>query len=133
MRRTIRFLGVAGIWCGILLLLGSTARAGTASGSWEKGDVGRGETVYNQTCVVCHGADGKGAIPGTPDLGTRLSQPDDVLFEHVEDGFQSPGSPLAMPARGGNPALGDQELIDAICYMRSKFGGGETVASACPR
>lgn len=72
------------------------------------GDPKTGEELYNGTCVACHGADGKGAFDGIPDLTGkrgRLVKSDDLLFEHMRDGFQSDGSFMAMPPKGGNPGL----------------------------
>lgn len=34
----------------------------------EQPDATKGATVFTQNCVACHGEDGKGAIPGTPDF-----------------------------------------------------------------
>lgn len=83
-----------------------------------------GGQVYAQTCIVCHGADGKGAIPGTSDF-TRgdcpLAKSDDVLLQHAERGFQTPGSPMAMPPNGGNASMSGEDLKDAIAYMRRSF------------
>jgi len=81
-----------------------------------------GVQIYKQTCVACHGADGSGAIPGVPDFGERLSKSDDTLLQHIIEGFQSPGSPMAMPARGGNPNYTDQDLREALSYIRNNFG-----------
>ncbi len=84
-----------------------------------------GQEIYQQTCIACHGADGTGAFAGVPDFTDpkgRLSKSDDVLLQHVRNGFQSPGSPMAMPPRGGNSNLTDADLRNVIQYLRSKFG-----------
>lgn len=83
-----------------------------------------GKAVYETTCFACHGKDGKGAIPGVPDFTKNngpLNQPDDVLFDHVKNGFQSPGSMMPMPPLGGNPDLTDQDIRDAIFFLRQEF------------
>jgi mono/diheme cytochrome c family protein len=84
-----------------------------------------GAAIYQQTCVACHGQNGKGAIPGAPDF-TRpdgvLTQPRDVLLKHSTEGFQRPGSAMAMPPRGGNPALTDAQIERVLDYLREHFG-----------
>jgi len=81
-----------------------------------------GEKIYKQTCVVCHGVDGRGAISGVPGFKERLSKSDDILLQHMIEGFQSPGSLMAMPAKGGNPNYTDQDLREALSYIRNNFG-----------
>ncbi len=85
----------------------------------------RGADVYNQTCVACHGDDGSGALPGVPDFGAKagvLSQTDAVLIDHILNGFQAPGSPMAMPAKGGNPNLTEEDVRAVLRYIRTRFG-----------
>jgi len=89
------------------------------------GDPVAGQKVFQTTCFACHGLDGKGLIPGIPDFNKtqdRLAQPDSVLFNHVLNGFQSPGAMIPMPPKGGNATLTNQNIIDAIIYIRNKFG-----------
>jgi mono/diheme cytochrome c family protein len=84
-----------------------------------------GTEIYNQTCVACHGVNGKGTVPGAPNLsrsGGVMSQSDDVLFLHVRDGFKSPGSAMAMPAKGGNFNLNDADIRGVVNYLRNEFG-----------
>lgn len=83
-----------------------------------------GKTLFERTCVACHGANGKGTIPGVPDLtaaGGRLAQPDSVLRMHVLKGFQTPGSAMAMPPKGGNPNLSEADVATLVDYMKSTF------------
>ena len=84
-----------------------------------------GEAIYKQTCVSCHGANGQGAVPGAANFTDEkgvLSKSDSVLLAHIIKGYQSPGSPLAMPPRGGNPNLTDGDLKNALAYIRETFG-----------
>ena len=83
-----------------------------------------GEAIFKQTCIACHGATGEGAFPGVPnftDKDGRLTKSDDELLKHISEGFQSPGSPMAMPAKGGNPALGNDDLKSVLGYIRQQF------------
>ena len=83
-----------------------------------------GKEIYNQTCVACHGASGTGNMPGVPDFtapGGPLSKPDEVLIRNITNGFQSPGSPMAMPAKGGNPDLVRADVQAVLVYLRESF------------
>jgi cytochrome c5 len=84
-----------------------------------------GEAIYKQTCIACHGANGQGSVPGAANFTDSkgvLSKSDTVLLEHIIKGYQSPGSPMAMPPRGGNPKLTDDDLKKTLAYIRQKFG-----------
>lgn len=76
------------------------------------------EALYRGTCVACHGANGQGALPGVPDLATRMDKADAVLVASIFDGMQSPGSPLPMPAKGGNPAITPADAEALVVYLR---------------
>jgi cytochrome c5 len=85
----------------------------------------RGRTVYQHSCLACHGADGAGMMPGVPDFSEPrgvLTKPDTELLRNMITGIQSPGSPMAMPPKGGNPALTEKELKEALNYIRRTFG-----------
>jgi mono/diheme cytochrome c family protein len=91
------------------------------------GNPTHGATIYAQTCVACHGPDGRGRIPGTPDFtknGGALSRPHTLLQTHIQQGFSSPNSPMSMPPRGGNAALTDQDIRDVHAYLHKRFGCG---------
>lgn len=109
-----RHAGAASAFAGIVML-------GLATSAMAAPD---GKSLYGQTCIACHGEDGRGKLPGVPDFterGGRLEKPDDVLVNHVIDGFQSPGSPMSMPAKGGNPSLSDAEAAAVVRYIREAF------------
>jgi mono/diheme cytochrome c family protein len=89
-----------------------------------EGGTMEGKAIYDQTCIACHGANGKGALPGVPDLTDtkgRLSQSDDVLLVNIVRGQQSAGSSMAMPPKGGNPTLSEDDIRSVIEYLRSGF------------
>lgn len=88
-------------------------------------DVAAGKAVYSQTCIACHGANGKGMIPGVRDLTDAdgaLAKSDEELIRNITEGFQTPGSPMAMPAKGGNPTLTEEDIRTVVKYLRVDFG-----------
>ena len=100
--------------------------AAVSSGAVKESGVSEksGKAIFAQTCVACHGPDGRGALPGVPDFTSKtgpLSKPDDLLRKHVTEGFQSPGAPMAMPPKGGNPNLSADDIQSAIDYLRATF------------
>ena len=89
-------------------------------------DAKKGAAIYAQNCAACHGADGKGSIPGAPDFTAKngvLKSPDNILIERITNGFQTSGSPMAMPPKGGNASLTMQDISDVLAYIRQRFGG----------
>ena len=87
-------------------------------------DLAKGKKLYQTTCFACHGAKGKGVVPGTPNFARKkgsLSKTDKVLAKHIWEGYQGPGSPLAMPPKGGNPNLTKDDIQHIIAYMRNNF------------
>jgi cytochrome c5 len=75
-----------------------------------------GKTLYNTSCVACHGA----GIAGAPKFGDkaawapRLTQGSEVLYAHAIKGFQ--GKAGMMPPKGGSSAS-DDEVKAAVDYM----------------
>jgi cytochrome c5 len=81
-----------------------------------------GEKVYGQVCKTCHEA----GIAGAPKFGdkaawgARIAQGESTLDQHAIAGFQ--GKSGAMPAKGGNPELTDNEVRRAVVYMVNNAG-----------
>ena len=77
-----------------------------------------GKKVYEANCQACHG----GAVPGVPHVGKkedwapRIKQGKDTLHKHAIEGFN------AMPAKGGNGSLSDDEVKAAVDYMANQSG-----------
>jgi cytochrome c5 len=111
----------------ITFLLASNTKS-VASGSTQIAAVinkdASGKDIYSNTCIACHGGDGKGAFPGTPDFTNKdgaLSKSDSTLITNISNGFQSEGSPMAMPPKGGNPNLDDGGIKAVLSYIRETF------------
>jgi disulfide bond formation protein DsbB len=89
------------------------------------GDPAAGQTLF-ASCTACHGPTGEG-IPG---LGKDLTssefvsgKTDTELVDFIKVG-RDPSDPLnttgiAMPPKGGNPALSDEDLFNILAYIRS--------------
>ena len=113
----------------IITFLQASNTKSVASGSTQVAAlISKGVTAketYDKTCIACHGGDGKGAFPGVPDFTSSdgaLSKLDEVLVDHIINGFQSPGSPMAMPPKGGNPNLSTTDISVVLKYIRETFG-----------
>jgi len=112
----------------IITFLQASNTKSVASGSTQIAAViSKGATAketYDKTCVACHGSDGKGAFPGTPNFTLSdgaLSKSDNVLIDHITNGFQSENSPMAMPPKGGNPNLDEKSIRDVLSYIKATF------------
>lgn len=83
-------------------------------------DGGKGAEVFKKTCVMCHqtGVAGAPKIGDKADWGPRIAQGKEVLYKHAIEGFT--GQKGAMPAKGTNPALTDDEIKATVDYMVSK-------------
>ena len=81
-----------------------------------------GEQVYAQVCKTCHEA----GLAGAPKLGdkaawqARIAQGEATMSQHAIAGFQ--GKAGAMPAKGGNADLTDDEVRRAVAFMANKAG-----------
>jgi cytochrome c5 len=81
-----------------------------------------GEEVVKAVCSACHA----GGLMGSPKLGDkgqwgpRIAQGYDTLISHATNGIRS------MPARGGNAALTDGEMANAVAYMANQGGANFT-------
>lgn len=83
-----------------------------------------GKSIYNQTCIACHGADGRGGLPGVPDFlsdNSPMSKSDDILLQNILNGYHTPGNSMAMPPKGGNPNLTQADMEEVLRYIRQVF------------
>lgn len=109
-----------------------------ASGAAARDDVDRaayaasGATLYARVCAACHGPAGA----GRKGLGKTLANSafvqgldDEALLAFIKKG-RYPGDPanttgVGMPAKGGSPALSEDDLLDIIAYLRTLQEGGD--------
>jgi len=82
-----------------------------------------GPQVFNDACLVCHGAGVGGApIKGNAEAwAPRIGKGKDTLYQHALEGFT--GEVGFMPARGARMDLSDDEIKSAVDYMVSEAGG----------
>jgi disulfide bond formation protein DsbB len=90
------------------------------------GDPAAGQKLFTSTCSACHGPAGEG-LPGLgKDMTTSefiAGKSDEELVAFIKVG-RDPSDPLnttgvAMPPKGGNPALSDEDLYHLIAYIRT--------------
>ena len=101
---------------------GSSAASGAPA---LPGDPSKGATLYAQNCATCHGASLEGGIGPALNPIEKLpgvSNPLDpgFLIGIITNGRQpQPGDPkqTAMPAKGGNAGLTDQDVKDLAAYI----------------
>ena len=77
-----------------------------------------GQEVYNKVCMACHatGAAGAPKVGAKDQWEPRFAQGLNTLVNHAVNGIRG------MPAKGGNPALSEANLKDAIVYMLGETG-----------
>lgn len=76
-----------------------------------------GKTIFGELCHTCH-EKGVGGAPIVGDKvawGPRVAQGLDTLVKHAIAGFT--GKSGIMPAKGGNPALTDEQVKATVTWM----------------
>lgn len=98
----------------LLLLLALPAQAG---------DPKAGQAKYQQLCVTCHGASGKGDGPAGAALNpkprdlTKTAKTDAELKTVISKGGAAVGLSPVMPAWGA--AVSDADMANLIAYIRT--------------
>ena len=107
---------------------GAAAQAAAASAAAEaaKGQVAYGGTldggtIYGNLCTGCHTA----GVNKAPQLvkaqwAARVAQGVDTLHSHAINGFNGPDGGV-MPAKGGNPALSDEQVKATVDWMLTQL------------
>lgn len=76
------------------------------------GDATAGETVFNDVCTACHGADGLGSEGYSPSLADEtLDLSDEEIRDVILNGYGE------MPAQD----MTEQEVADVIAYMNATY------------
>lgn len=75
-----------------------------------------GSVIYGKLCSACHGS-GAGGAPKLEHAfwDARIAQGAEKLIAHATQGFQ--GQSGVMPAKGGNPALTDEQVAATVKWM----------------
>jgi len=111
-----------------------TAAAAASGGEASGGGGGGidGEAIYGSVCMACHDTGAAGAPKHGDEAAwaERTGKGFETLLDHALNGFN------AMPARGGNPNLSDEEVHAAVAYLLEPVmdvpaaGGGDTAADS---
>lgn len=80
------------------------------------GGANKGKTVYDGTCVACHGTGAAGA----PKLGDKLAWAPRIKAGNATLYNSALKGKNAMPAKGGNPSLADADVKAVVDYMVSQ-------------
>jgi disulfide bond formation protein DsbB len=125
---------VATALIGAVLVVMSVAGCGgqaspttTDPGAVGPGDPVAGAPIYSGTCAPCHGM----ALQGIGGLGAQLlpneyvattNEADLAAFLAVGLAADDPANTqgIAMPPRGGNPTLSDQDLRNVAAYIKAQ-------------
>lgn len=107
------------------------------------GNVDKGRQQFESTCAACHGRQAEGMKNLGPALRENAfiqSLDDPHLLAFVKTGREADDplnkTGIVMPAKGGNPLLGDQDLMDIVAHLRTLQsttpGAGEPAKQAAP-
>lgn len=104
----------------------ATTEAVEVAAALDPEQVRAGESIFQASCAACHGFNARGISGlGLTMVGSEFINglTDDELHDFLlvgrpmTDPANSTG--VAMPARGGNPSLTDEDLYNVIAYIRS--------------
>ncbi|WP_147653227.1 c-type cytochrome [Vulcaniibacterium gelatinicum] len=92
------------------------AAAAAAASQVAYGGTLDGAVIYNNLCTGCHTSGAGGAPTLTAaGMGARAAKGVETLYKNAIEGFQ--GSAGVMPAKGGNPALTDEQVKATVDWM----------------
>jgi mono/diheme cytochrome c family protein len=89
---------------------------------FEGGDATRGQALFNRSCAVCHGADGRGTVRG-PRVASSARLPEYVASRIRTSGSASsavyPGLSGGVMPFWAEDRLSDAELVDLVAFVTS--------------
>ena len=94
------------------------AAAKAAASQVAYGGTTDGKTIYENLCTSCHTS----GVAGAPKLGDksmwgpRIAEGLDTLIKHATEGYHGPDGNF-MPPKGGNPALTDEQVKNAVHWI----------------
>ena len=88
----------------------------------EAADFSAGKAVYDQACMACHAAGVAGAakLDDKARWDATAAQGKATVYDHAINGYT--GEKGAMPAKGGNATLSDDDVKAAVDYMLHEAG-----------
>lgn len=94
----------------------SAAAAAAAAAQVAYGGTLDGSVIYQNLCAGCH-TSGAGGAPKLLQAAwsSRIAQGADTLHNHAINGYT--GEAGVMPAKGGNPALTDEQVVASVDWM----------------
>lgn len=110
----------------LLILTAVSACNGSSQAASSSASGSAGQELFVVHCSTCHGPAGEG-VSG---LGKPLTTSefvgglsDEELLDFIKTGRPADdplnSSGVAMPPKGGNPTLTDEQLLDIVAYIRS--------------
>jgi len=119
-RQQARIAPVGAVYAGATGAAAQTAAvaaaAANAASQVAYGGTLDGAVIYQNLCAGCH-TSGAGGAPllNAAGMGARMSKGAETLHKHAIEGFI--GNAGVMPAKGGNPALTDAQVIATVDWM----------------
>ena len=92
----------------------AAAKAATSQAAY--GGTLDGKVIFDSLCTGCH-TSGAGGAPTLDHAhwDARIAQGKDTVYKHAVEGFT--GAAGVMPAKGGNPALTDEQVHKTVDWM----------------
>ena len=99
----------------------NASAAAAAASQVAYGGTTDGSVIFGNLCTGCHTA----GVAKAPKLekaawAARIAQGKDTLYSHAMNGYNGPDGGM-MPARGGNPALSDDQVKATVDWMLSQL------------